>query len=63
MNIESIFNDWISSKSTVLDLGCGDGKILSSLQKKKNITGIVIGKAYYSGTINLEEAIKVSKNA
>ena len=31
--------------------------------KKKNITGIVIGKAYYSGTINLEEAIKVSKNA
>ncbi|MEC7910492.1 MAG: methionine biosynthesis protein MetW [Pseudomonadota bacterium] len=40
MNIESIFNDWISSKSTVLDLGCGDGKILSSLQKEKNIQGL-----------------------
>jgi len=40
MNIESIFNNWIANNSTVLDLGCGDGKILSNLQKKKNIQGL-----------------------
>ena len=57
------------SKNTKKDIIVGGGvknindiKKICSL-KKKNITGIVIGKAYYSGTINLEEAIKVSKNA
>ncbi len=40
MDIEAIFNNWISNRSTVLDLGCGDGKILSHLQKEKNIQGL-----------------------
>jgi methionine biosynthesis protein MetW len=29
-------NDWISRDSKVLDLGCGDGSLLSDLKKKKS---------------------------
>lgn len=33
------------------------------LLKAKNITGIVIGKAYYEGSVDLEEAIGLANNA
>jgi methionine biosynthesis protein MetW len=35
-----IIQQWISNKSRVLDLGCGDGTLLSTLIREKNIEGI-----------------------
>lgn len=35
----SIVIDWISPKARVLDLGCGDGTLLSHLTSKKDIQG------------------------
>ncbi len=34
-----IIQEWIPANSRVLDLGCGDGELLSWLQKNKNVTG------------------------
>ena len=34
-----IIQQWIPENSRVLDLGCGDGELLSWLQKNKNVTG------------------------
>lgn len=31
--------DWIAPDSRVLDLGCGDGQLLASLARNKNVTG------------------------
>ncbi len=31
--------DWITAGSRVLDLGCGDGALLSALQTRKGVTG------------------------
>ena len=31
--------DWVPDKSHVLDLGCGEGQLLSYLKEKKDITG------------------------
>ena len=33
-----IIQEWIPANSRVLDLGCGDGELLSWLQKNKNVT-------------------------
>jgi methionine biosynthesis protein MetW len=35
----AIIADWIPSGSRVLDLGCGDGALLSHLARNKNVTG------------------------
>jgi methionine biosynthesis protein MetW len=35
-----IIQQWISHQSRVLDLGCGDGTLLSNLIREKNIEGI-----------------------
>ena len=35
-------NDWISRDSKVLDLGCGDGSLLSDLRKEKSASGLGI---------------------
>lgn len=34
-----IIQQWIPANSRVLDLGCGDGELLSWLQEHKNVTG------------------------
>ncbi len=35
----SFVKDWIEPKSKVLDLGCGDGKLLMTLQEQLAVTG------------------------
>ena len=35
-----IIRDWIKPDSRVLDLGCGDGELLWSLQRDRNIAGL-----------------------
>ncbi|HAG72878.1 MAG TPA: methionine biosynthesis protein MetW [Gammaproteobacteria bacterium] len=35
-----IIQNWITPKSRVLDLGCGDGSLLNYLKLKKNVNGI-----------------------
>lgn len=37
-----IISDWIEEKSSVLDLGCGDGELLSLLIKRKNVRAMGI---------------------
>lgn len=34
-----IISDWIAPNSSVMDLGCGNGRLLKYLQENKNITG------------------------
>ena len=34
-----IIRQWITPQSRVLDLACGDGQLLSDLQKEKQVTG------------------------
>ena len=45
--LNNIIVSWISEKSTVLDLGCGDGDLLSLLKAKKdaNVQGIEISES------------------
>ena len=40
MSILSLIESWIEDEDKVLDLGCGDGKILAELKLKKNITAL-----------------------
>ena len=40
MKTISIIEDWVNPGSTILDLGCGDGLILESLQKNKSAKGL-----------------------
>jgi methionine biosynthesis protein MetW len=35
----NLISDWISPNSRVLDLGCGDGKLLTHLMKSKQVSG------------------------
>jgi len=35
----NLISDWFRHKSRVLDLGCGDGSLLSSLKQKRSILG------------------------
>jgi methionine biosynthesis protein MetW len=35
----AIISDWIPQNATVLDLGCGDGTLLSHLKREKQVTG------------------------
>ena len=42
MNIEAILYNWIENKTTLLDLGCGDGSMLLHFQKIKQIRGLGI---------------------
>lgn len=49
--LNKIVTDWIPEKATVLDLGCGNGELLSMLEREKhaNVQGIEIDeKAIYS---------------
>jgi methionine biosynthesis protein MetW len=40
MNLDiDIISDWFRPQSRVLDLGCGDGSLLSSLKQKHSILG------------------------
>ena len=34
---QKIISDWVSDGASVLDLGCGDGELLSLLVRKKNV--------------------------
>ena len=36
---QSLIEKWIKHNTRVLDLGCGDGTLLTNLQKKQNVTG------------------------
>ena len=40
MSTLSVIEKWIEVRSKVLDLGCGNGNILSELQKTKDINGL-----------------------
>ena len=40
MSILSLIESWIEDEDKVLDLGCGDGKILAELKLKKNIAAL-----------------------
>ena len=35
----SFISDWIESNSKVLDLGCGEGDLLSQLKQEHNVLG------------------------
>lgn len=36
---QALIAEWIAASSRVLDLGCGDGALLASLQNTRNVTG------------------------
>ena len=36
----TLIQPWINANSRVLDLGCGDGMLLETLGKEKNISGV-----------------------
>ncbi len=40
MSTLSVIEKWVEEKAKVLDLGCGNGGILSKLQKTKSINGL-----------------------
>ena len=40
MSTLSVIEKWVEEKAKVLDLGCGNGDILSKLQKTKSINGL-----------------------
>lgn len=40
MSTLSVIEKWVEVRSKVLDLGCGNGNILSELQKTKDINGL-----------------------
>ena len=40
MSTLSVIEKWVEERSKVLDLGCGNGNILSELQKTKDINGL-----------------------
>jgi len=42
MKVISIIENWVRSESALLDLGCGDGSILESLQENKSVKGFGI---------------------
>jgi len=50
----TIISDWIKPGCRVLDLGCGDGKLLESLQAEKNVSGygLEINDNYIAKCIN-----------
>jgi phosphoribosylformimino-5-aminoimidazole carboxamide ribotide isomerase len=59
------FTDSISDASNVDTIASGGVKDISDIKNCKNsgkIAGVIIGKAFYEGTIDLEEAIKVAYN-
>lgn len=38
-NDQSLIADWIAPQARVLDLGCGDGRLLAELQHRQNVSG------------------------
>ena len=40
MSTLSVIEKWVEARSKVLDLGCGNGNILSELQKTKDVIGL-----------------------
>ena len=54
-----VIADWINSNAKVLDLGCGDGELLSYLKEKKNITGYGIEKDSDKWLKSLKKGINV----
>ena len=40
MSTLSVIEKWVEERAKVLDLGCGNGDILSELQKSKSVNGI-----------------------
>jgi methionine biosynthesis protein MetW len=36
----TLIQPWINEGSRVLDLGCGDGTLLATLAKQKNVSGV-----------------------
>ena len=42
MKVQLVIENWVKYNSRLLDLGCGDGSILGSLQKSKSVFGLGI---------------------
>ena len=38
-NDQSLIAEWISPRARVLDLGCGDGRLLAELRQRQNVSG------------------------
>ncbi len=52
-----------SSKiDTIASGGVKDMEDIIKLKETKEVSGVIVGKAYYEGTINLENAFKVTSN-
>ena len=54
-----IIENWTHHNSKVLDLGCGDGKLLNYLKVKKNIKGFGIEKNKENWLLSLKNNIDV----
>ncbi len=39
--LQSIVLDWIPNQSKVVDFGCGDGTLLKSIGRKKNLQSVM----------------------
>ncbi len=55
MDTIEVIKNWIDKESQVLDLGCGDGKILNILTKELGVTslGVEINQENLNECINL----------
>ncbi len=53
-----IISEWIPANAHVLDLGCGDGTLLSHLQTHRNITGYGLEKDVQ----NIQKSLKANVN-
>ena len=51
-----------SGIDTIASGGVKDIEDIKKLKDAKNISGVIIGKAYYEGKLDLKEAIKIDKN-
>ena len=48
MDTIDVIKNWIDKESQVLDLGCGDGKILNILTKELGVTSLGVETVSYT---------------
>ena len=63
VNVEFTLEISKASKiDTIASGGVKDIEDIIKLKETKKVSGVIVGKAYYEGTINLKEAFKVTSN-